>query len=72
MDLNICSMHNNRDANHPDFCGIVPIFTSDFRIMISDIKIQANNDFNRVPDKIKGVSPSATLIKLITGSKIKY
>ena len=45
---------------------------ANFCITISDIKIQAKNDFNTVPAKIKGVSPSTTPIYLITGSKIKY
>ena len=40
--------------------------------MILDIKILTNNDFNMVPDKLKGVTPAATLIYLITFSKIKH
>ena len=40
-----------RDANHSDFCGIIPVFKADFRIMILDIKILTNNDFDMVPDK---------------------
>ena len=44
---------NYRDGNHSDFCGIIPIFKSDFRITIPDIKIPANNDFKTVPDEIK-------------------
>ena len=51
---------DGRDANHSDFCGIVPIFKSDFHITISDIKILANNDFKMVPDKIKEVAPPCT------------
>ena len=34
----VCS--TGRDAIHSDFCGIVPVFKSDFRIMILDIKFQ--------------------------------
>ena len=40
-----------RDANHSDFCIIILIFKADFRIMISEVKIPANNDFNMVADK---------------------
>ena len=36
------------------------IFKANFRIANSDVKIPANNHFNMVPDKIKGVSPTAT------------
>ena len=57
---------------HFDFCGIVPIFKANFLILISAVKIPANNNFNKLPDKIKGVSLSATPFYLITGSKIKY
>ena len=64
----------SRDANHSDFCGIIRIFKSDFRITISDIKIPANNDFKSVPDKIKEVAPPCTpmwrKLYLFTGSKI--
>ena len=49
-----------RHANHSDFCGFIPIFKSDFRIMISDIKILANNNFKMVRDKIKEVAPPCT------------
>ena len=30
-------------------------------IMISDLKIQSNNDFKMVPDKIKGVTPTPVI-----------
>ena len=40
----------NRDANHSDFCGIIPIIKANFRITILDVKITANCDFNTVPD----------------------
>ena len=50
----------DRDANHSDFCGIIPIVKDNFSITISDVKILENNDFNTVPDQIKGVSPTAT------------
>ena len=53
-----------------DFCGIIPIFQADFCIMISDVKIPAKNNFNKVPDKIKGVCPISTPIYIITGSEI--
>ena len=42
-----------RDANHHDFCRIIPFFKADFSITISDVKIPQNNDFKMVPDKIK-------------------
>ena len=48
------------------------IFVESYRFSrpISDVKILANNDFNKVPDKTKDVSPTATLIYLITGCKM--
>ena len=49
-----------RDANHLDFCGIMPIFKANFRIRISDVKITANNNFKMVPDKITGVTSTTT------------
>ena len=49
-----------KDANHSHFCGILLFFKADFRITISDVEIPANNDFKMVPDKIKGVIPTAT------------
>ena len=51
-----------RDANHSDFCVIIPIFKADFSITISDVKILANNDFKMVPDKIKEVTSTCTPI----------
>ena len=51
--MGLISLLYSRDANHSDFCGIVPIFNANFRITISDVKIPANNDFKMVPDKIK-------------------
>ena len=48
----------------PIFAESKTIFKADFRITISDVKITANNNFNEVPDKIMGVSPTATLIYL--------
>ena len=45
-----------RDANHSDFCGIIPFFKANFRITISVVKIPQNNDFKMVPDKIKDVT----------------
>ena len=44
-----------RDANHSNFCTIIPILKADFCITILNVKIPANNNFNTVPDKIKGV-----------------
>ena len=44
-----------RDANHSDICAIIPILKGDFCITILVVKILANNNFNTVPDKIKGV-----------------
>ena len=38
------------------------IFTADFRITILYVKIPANNDFNTLPDKIKGVTTTSTLM----------
>ena len=35
----------SRYANHSDFCGIIPFFKADFRIMILDVKIPQNNNF---------------------------
>ena len=62
-----------RAANRSNFCRIVPIFKSDFRITNSDIKIGANKDFKTVPDKIKEVAPPCTSmwrnLYLFTGSK---
>ena len=40
----------------------MPIFKSDFHVMISNIKIPENNDFKSVPDKIKEVAPPCTLM----------
>ena len=64
----------SRDANHSDFCRIISIFKSDFHIMISDIKILANNDFQLLLDKIKEVALLCRLVwkklYLFTGSKI--
>ena len=60
-------IYDYRDANHSDFCGIIPIFKADFHITTSEVQIPLNNDFNMVPDKIKGVTP----MHLISGSKIK-
>ena len=34
-----------RDANHSDFCGIIPFFKADFRNTILGVKIPQNNDF---------------------------
>ena len=48
------------DANHSDFCGIIPIFKANFRITISNVKIAANNNLKMVPDKITGVTPTST------------
>ena len=66
---------SNRDTNHSDFCGIISVFNSDFPIKISDIKIQANNNFKTMPDKIKEVAPPCTpmcrKLYLFTGSKIR-
>ena len=65
--------HNkHRDANDSDFCGIIPIFKANFRIMISNFKIMANNNLKMVPDKIRGLLLPLDLLYLITGSKIKY
>ena len=52
----------SRDANHSDFCGIIPIFKANFRITISEVKIPANNDFTMVPDIIKEVTSTCTQI----------
>ena len=49
-----------RDANHSDFCGILPIFKANFRIMILNVKIMANDKLKMVPDKITGVTPTST------------
>ena len=59
----------NRDANHSDFCGIIPIFKAKFSITISEVKIPANNYFKMVPDKIKEVTSTCTPIwrKLLLG-----
>ena len=46
-----------RDANHSDFCGIIRIFKYDFCITISDLKILAKKDFEKVADKIKVAAP---------------
>ena len=35
----------DRDANHSDFCGIIPFFKADCRITILDVKIPQNNYF---------------------------
>ena len=53
---------SRRDANHSDFCGIIPFFMADFRITILDVKIPQNNDFisKMVPDKIKDVTLTYT------------
>ena len=48
------------DTNHHDFCEIILIFKADFRIMISNVKITANDDFKMVPDKITGVTLTST------------
>ena len=40
--------------------------------MILDIKVLSNNDFNMLPDKVMGVSPTLAPIYLINCSKIKY
>ena len=50
----------HRDANYSDFCGIIPIFKADFRIMISNFKITANNNSKMVPDKITAATPTFT------------
>ena len=50
-----------RDGNHSGFCGII-IFKADFRIMVLEVKIPANNDFKMVPDKIKEVTSTCTPI----------
>ena len=52
----------SRDANHSDFCGIMPIFKANFRFTISNVKITENNDFKMVPDKIMRVTPTSTLL----------
>ena len=49
-----------RDANHSDFCGIIPFFKANFRIKILDVQIPQNNDFKMVPDKIKDVTLTYT------------
>ena len=46
-------MATTRDANHSDFCGIIPIFKANFGILIFDVKILQNEDFKMVPDEIK-------------------
>ena len=46
-----CKNGRARDANHSNFCGIIPIFKADFRITISNVKIMANNNFKMVSDK---------------------
>ena len=52
-----------RDANHADFCEIVPIFKADFRITILNAKITANNNFKMVPDKITGLTSTSTPVE---------
>ena len=56
------NLASSRDACHSGFCGIIPIFKSDFHIRISDIKVLANNDFQPLPDKIKEVALPYTLM----------
>ena len=36
---------DGRDANHSNFCGIIPFFEADFRITISNVKIPQNKEF---------------------------
>ena len=51
-----------RDANHSDFCRIIPFFKAKFSITILDVKfhkitiLQAKME----PDKIKDVTPTYT------------
>lgn len=58
----------HRDANHSNFCGVIPIFKSVLRIMFSEIKIPASKDLKMLQDKIKEVAPPCT--PLFTGSEI--
>ena len=37
----------------------IPIFKADIRVMILKVKITANNDFRKVPNKITGVIPTS-------------
>ena len=49
-----------RDANHSDFCGIIPVFKAALRITIWNVKIMANYDFKMGPDKITRVTSTST------------
>ena len=51
-----------RDANHSDFCGIIPFFKADFRITILKSKFRKMTilQANMVPDKIKDVTLTCT------------
>ena len=51
-----------RDANHYDFCGIIPIFKANFRITIFDVKIRQIAVSKMIPDKIKEVTSTCTPI----------
>ena len=50
------------DANHYDFCGILPIFKANFHIMNLNVEITANNHFKKEPDKITGVTPTSSWV----------
>ena len=51
-----------RDANHSNFCGIIPFFKADFRNTILDVKFRNMMILQAkvVPDKIKDVTPTYT------------
>ena len=55
---------SNRDANHSNFCGIIPFFKTDFRITISDIKFRKITilQAKMVPDKIRDVTLTYTSV----------
>ena len=57
-----------RDANHSDFCGIIPIFQG--RFLYYDFGHQSSGKIT-ISIWYQGVSPTATPIYLITGIKIK-
>ena len=56
--INLLLCFTNRDANHSNFCRIIPFFKADFRITNSEVKIPQNNDLEAkiVPDRIKDVT----------------
>ena len=52
----------SRDANHSDFCGIIPFYKAYFRITILDVNIPQIKilQAKMVPDKLKDVTLTYT------------